>query len=310
MPEIDVVIPTFNRAWAVTRVAKAYLQQSGARRVIVVDDGSRDDTHDLLTALAEQDSRVTIIRHETNRGASAARNAGMEATESSYVFFADDDMVLDQPDGLVRMVAALEAEGADIVAPAHIVPEGADTAVRTLSSGERDRTSADRDRPIFNRRTLELAPREELSRRNLPPTFSTPLACGLMLVKRDILSSVRYDPALGTTSYRDETDFQLSALAHGFRLIAHSEILAVDLARGPDSGGCHSTSRTVYEWLACRNNWRILKRHRRVIRKELGISTPITLLQAFFVAEHAKRLMRHYLTRIARRLGLRRRRRS
>src|SRR5690606_19535755 len=57
--------------------------------LIVVDDGSTDDTPSVIEEFA--DSRLTFIRHERNLGASAARNTGIEAARGRYIAFLDSD---------------------------------------------------------------------------------------------------------------------------------------------------------------------------------------------------------------------------
>jgi len=57
--------------------------------IIVVDDASRDNTRDVV--LAVRDNRIRYIRHESNRGGSAARNTGIRAATGDYISFLDDD---------------------------------------------------------------------------------------------------------------------------------------------------------------------------------------------------------------------------
>jgi hypothetical protein len=123
-----------------------------------------------------------------------------------------------------------------------------------------------------------------------------------MLVRRSVLEKVRYDEFLGNNSYRDETDFQLSARGNGFRLTACSEVYLMDLAAPGDAGGCHDMSPLQYHFLCCRNNWRVLARHRGVL-KEIGATAPIQIMQAMFAADHLlNRLPRELLAPWRRRI--------
>jgi len=58
--------------------------------VIVVDDGSTDDTQAVLGQY-DDEKRVTVLEHEANRGSSAARNTGIDAAEGEFVCQLDDD---------------------------------------------------------------------------------------------------------------------------------------------------------------------------------------------------------------------------
>jgi glycosyltransferase involved in cell wall biosynthesis len=91
-PVVSVVIPTFNRAGFLTENIDGVLALDGpAFEVIVVDDGSTDETP---TILAGYGDRLRVVRQD-NRGIAAARNAGVAVARGSYVAFHDsDDMVL------------------------------------------------------------------------------------------------------------------------------------------------------------------------------------------------------------------------
>ena len=88
---VSAVIPTFNRALRVRRaVASALGQTHRAMEVIVVDDGSTDDTAQQLEERFGDDPRLVVIR-TPNRGVAAARNTGLERSTGSHVAFLDSD---------------------------------------------------------------------------------------------------------------------------------------------------------------------------------------------------------------------------
>ncbi|ABW66795.1 glycosyltransferase family 2 protein [Desulfosudis oleivorans] len=88
LPLVSVVIPTYNRGPMVTEaVASVLAQDYPAIEIIIVDDGSSDDTPGRLSPLK---NRVTIITQE-NRGVSAARNAGVAHAGGEYIAFLDSD---------------------------------------------------------------------------------------------------------------------------------------------------------------------------------------------------------------------------
>jgi glycosyltransferase involved in cell wall biosynthesis len=89
-PDVSVVIPTRNRRPLLQRSLASALGQRGVDvEVIVVDDGSSDGTADAVTGLG--DDRVRVVRHDTSRGVSAARNAGIGAAQAPWLAFLDDD---------------------------------------------------------------------------------------------------------------------------------------------------------------------------------------------------------------------------
>ena len=87
-PLVSVIIPTYNRAWVLKEAVDSVLaQEFGDFELIVVDDGSTDATAELLAAYAD---RVRVLR-QTNRGVSAARNAGIAAARGKLIAFLDSD---------------------------------------------------------------------------------------------------------------------------------------------------------------------------------------------------------------------------
>ena len=89
-PEVSVVIPTHDRShFLALTLASALWQENVDLEVIVVDDGSRDATGEIVAAL--HDPRVRLIRHETPEGVSSARNDGIDEAGGAWVAFLDDD---------------------------------------------------------------------------------------------------------------------------------------------------------------------------------------------------------------------------
>lgn len=85
---VSVIIPTYNRAWALKEAIDSVLAQDYTNfELIVVDDGSTDDTPSLLAAYGD---RITAIR-QSNQGVSAARNRGMDVSSGELIAFLDSD---------------------------------------------------------------------------------------------------------------------------------------------------------------------------------------------------------------------------
>lgn len=98
-PRVSVVMPTYDRAHALERVVAPLLEDECTHELIVVVDGSRDGSLELLARIASRDARLKPLFME-NRGEMAARQAGAETATGEVVLFIDDD-VLAEP-GLVR----------------------------------------------------------------------------------------------------------------------------------------------------------------------------------------------------------------
>jgi glycosyltransferase involved in cell wall biosynthesis len=76
-PAVTIIVTTYDRARLVPRAIDSVLRQTYPNvDLVVVDDGSRDDTSEVL-AQYDDDPRVRIVRHDRNRGVTAAKNTGL-----------------------------------------------------------------------------------------------------------------------------------------------------------------------------------------------------------------------------------------
>lgn len=115
----DIVIPVRDRCGMIVTTLDSISQQTvRPLRVIVVDNGSTDETPDVVASWIKRhktpDFSVSLI-HENTPGAAAARNTGLRLVESPYVMFFDSDDVM-MPDHIARVARALaERPEADLV---------------------------------------------------------------------------------------------------------------------------------------------------------------------------------------------------
>jgi glycosyltransferase involved in cell wall biosynthesis len=89
-PFISIITPTFNRAKTIARAIDSILQQTYDNyEIIVVEDGSNDETKSILQRYS--DKRLRIIYHEINKGVSAAKNTGLNNISGEWFTFLDSD---------------------------------------------------------------------------------------------------------------------------------------------------------------------------------------------------------------------------
>src|SRR5439155_4413373 len=94
-PLVTVVIAAFNAMAHIEETCLSALRQTyRSLEVIVVDDGSTDETSRIVQRLAASDSRVRLIRQQ-NRGVAAARNAGIAAASGEFIAPLDADDLWD-----------------------------------------------------------------------------------------------------------------------------------------------------------------------------------------------------------------------
>jgi glycosyltransferase involved in cell wall biosynthesis len=97
-PAVSVVIPAYNQAALLPRTLDALGRQTLSAdlcEVIVVDDGSSDDTAAIVRGRAAADARLRLLQHPANRGRSAARNSGVRAARGEIVVFIDGDILVE-----------------------------------------------------------------------------------------------------------------------------------------------------------------------------------------------------------------------
>ncbi len=110
MEHVAVVVPCYNAAAHVGSALAAVLAQTCPPvEIVVVDDGSRDSSRDVVAGIAG----VRLLA-QPNRGAAAARNAGIAATTAPLLAFLDADDIW-SPDSLAQRLAVLAAGDADLV---------------------------------------------------------------------------------------------------------------------------------------------------------------------------------------------------
>ena len=118
-PTLSVIVPAFNASGFIDRCLKSILNQSGVSlEVIVVDDGSTDDTVEKVEKHSHGSQRVTVLTGP-NEGPARARNRGIGAARGKYITFADaDDEVL--AGAYATLVDSLERTGSDIATGAYV----------------------------------------------------------------------------------------------------------------------------------------------------------------------------------------------
>jgi glycosyltransferase involved in cell wall biosynthesis len=113
---VSVIVPTFNRADLIGQTLDAIVAQTfRAWECIVVDDGSTDSTAEVVNDFKKNDSRIRLVKRDSNRlkGANTCRNVGYELSKGTLIKWLDSDDLISS-DCLEKQVAAL-VNGGDVV---------------------------------------------------------------------------------------------------------------------------------------------------------------------------------------------------
>ena len=114
---VSIVIPAYNAALFIESCVNSILNQSYDNfEIIIVNDGSKDNTAEILGRLAEKDNRIHIISQE-NKGVSAARNSGLASIKGKFLTFVDADDELEE-NALENMVSMMK-DGVDLLVCSH-----------------------------------------------------------------------------------------------------------------------------------------------------------------------------------------------
>ena len=105
-PRVSIIIPAYNVEKVVERSCACALGQTiHDVEVVVIDDGSTDDTAAVVEGIAARDERVRFVRHEQNKGRLEARRTGIELARGEFTLFldADDEIVPDLAERLLEL---------------------------------------------------------------------------------------------------------------------------------------------------------------------------------------------------------------
>ncbi len=115
MPQVTVIMPAYNAEKFIEEtIASVQAQTFSDWELIVLDDGSKDETVKCVEKLASEDPRITILQNEKNMGVAKTRNRGIEMARGEYIALLDSDDVW-YPEKLEQQLALAKRSGAEII---------------------------------------------------------------------------------------------------------------------------------------------------------------------------------------------------
>ncbi|MBR5598916.1 MAG: glycosyltransferase, partial [Alphaproteobacteria bacterium] len=110
---VSIVIPVYNAEKYLSKCLDSILSQSKKVEIIAVNDGSTDNSLNILNNYASKYSNIKVI-NQSNQGVSFARNTGMNASTKDYITFVDSDDWL-EPDAIQTALKIIKKDNPDIL---------------------------------------------------------------------------------------------------------------------------------------------------------------------------------------------------
>ena len=138
-PLVSIILPVYNAQNHIARCLESICAQSWQNiEVIVLNDGSKDQSLPVCEAFRAKDERIVLV-DKANSGVSDTRNLGLKLASGKYVQFVDSDDYI-APDYTARLVEAAEQSGADLVISPYtmVIPAGASKPEQVLEKVQDD----------------------------------------------------------------------------------------------------------------------------------------------------------------------------
>lgn len=219
---VSVIMPAYNAGDYIEEAIRSVMAQTVTDwELLVLDDGSTDDTREKVAALAAEDPRIRLLPNEKNLGAANTRNRGFDLCRGSFVALLDSDDCW-KPEKLATQLALLERTGADFAYSSYAIVDA-----------EGRQTKRDYIVP-------EQVSFDSLLRENC-------IGCSTVLLRREIVEQYRFAPDF----YHEDYVLWLRLTQAGLRGVGCRQVLV--------SWRYIANSRSFNKKNAAKNRWRIYR---------------------------------------------------
>ena len=285
---ITVVIPTYNRAHLLPKIVPTYLQ-NGVTKIIIVDDASTDNTREVVRELVKEIPIIQYFRQKVNSKQAAAKNVGIDNTDTEWIYFGDDDSIL-MPNSINILFETCIKYNAEIC--------GAKALYMQTEEDEKDPLTyvEKMDLPLpKNKKIADL----DILKGNFIYSFNEPIEVPYVhasaLVKTSIAKKIKFDPEYIGNCYREETDFFLRANLAGAKIMYNSKAVQVNLPRKISTGGAHSSNKLKWYYYTLINNHRFITKIWEAVRKKYKNAAPGIIVEVRFISKMLRAGFRNFI---------------
>lgn len=238
---VSLIVPTYNRAYALVQVLDTFYQQKNIFEVIFVDDCSTDNTVEVVESFKAKYPAVQTVylRNEKRSGASYSRQKGVEVASSEYILFSDDDEFLESNYTNVCL-DKIKNGSADIVSGRHLyrdIGENINDAITRFDLGLCRG-------PVFGKIRYKIYTDAIFS-----GDVEVPFSHGIFMTSKELLSRFKIDPHYSKgNGFREESDFQMNAFLNGHKIIITNDTHCVHMNMKEVRSGGQRVNRLKRYW--------------------------------------------------------------
>lgn len=240
-PLVSVIMPAYRASAYIAEAVRSVMAQTYPNwELLVIDDGSDDDTCAIVEGLAAADRRIRLLRTPENLGAAGSRNRGLDCAAGEYIAFLDsDDLWL--PDKLQVQLERMESTGAGLCCCSYSIMDSAGNPAK-------------KDYIVPETVTFEGLLRENV------------IGCSTVVLRRGALGERRFRPDY----FHEDYALWLQMLNEGIRAVGCARVLA--------RWRYIPTSRSFDKRNAACSRWRIYRRYLGLpLLRSLGLFTAYAL---------------------------------
>lgn len=259
---VSVIIPSYNRSHVLGKTVPTYIQDV-TLEVIIVDDGSDDNTRAKVFELHKKYKAVKYIRLKEHKGLPHAKNIGVYKAKGKYIFFGDDDAVLYEGT-LRRLRNAIEHYPADI-AGVNGSYAGNMWQIRNIDKY----ISEFYVKPFATNCIADLNTGNFTYNYKIEKITEGLYIMASFMIKAGLAKETRYDTGYIVNGAREDMDYLIRLAKMGKKMVYVPDTYEIDLPKSyVNGGGCHD----LKLWKNCififRNDKRFIDKHYQYLKEQ------------------------------------------